>query len=487
MLFSFLFAAVYFIVLAMYIVHNENYPPLEIAFIALVALLIILPIIFFLRYNHLAKKILNFHWKVGNSLKLSFIRYKQYEVLAWIIIINLICLILFIISNIIAASAESDNFFTIYFMLTFFFASFVEWAVITMNVRGNSTVFSVIFLFFEYTYEKENELIKSSNDFTILCQYAGFKYKYLEKIMNATYWISNFVWIYIISDLVGTSFTVESLNADLTSVIDLVCYLGPYLFLYYINMTIHSEKDNLSALKILNIKAETNDYFFRWLVNVKKYFLKNSVFYKRENISYWSFRDFDPSNYKNSYQLYSLYKIYSFNFTYYGDLSIGNVDSLSITDISNEFTNTLTASNEILDFKQLREQKVIFFFYLSWFRAFFFYSSISKKLMVSNKKQLWKNLFFSIKPKIYMSFDADTKEFKIIPHNKLKFTNSSEYKEIWFFNKNALRYLFSVYYETAIQHCINPMISKTKNSVTSQAYICPIKSYSDFFSKILGN
>ena len=477
----------YFAVLSLYVIHSKEYPGLLTALLVLIALYLLISIVFFFRYVHLCKKILWIKYLDKEQIDYKTVRSAQYEILSWIIGLDISCLIFFIISNILSVQvSDFQNYFTLGFLLVFFFSSISQWILIVSTARKNSTPFSMIFQYFIATYDNEPELIRSIKDFTILCQYSGFKYTYLEKIMDATYWVANFMWIYIISALIGTSFTTGGSFEIVIPVIDLLSYFGPYLFLFYIHTMMMSEKSILTSFKLLRVNNEAYDgYLYQWLMNIKKHFLAYSVYYKQENIFYWCINEKDEDLHPQLNLLFGGYKYLKIVFKYSENTSAGNINTINISNITSEFNLIKLQEPPILPLKNLFSLPILVFFILSKINAIKFYYWLKRyNFKINTKKYVIDNLNIFKNAQVYLQYNKETKEFMVTSLKKLKKDPDHEMHEVLFITKKRLSKVIHSAYDYFTQPCINPLFTNNVNNLPKQTFICIINNYQTFFSKI---
>lgn len=487
-LISTIFVISYFVIIALYVIHSKEYPVLLTVFIVLTAIFILIPFAFFFRYNYLSKKILGIEFKEINHFYFNKVKKAQIEIIIWTIISNITCFSLFVISNFLSVKVSHfQNYFTMGFLLVFFFSSIFVWVVIILNCRKNSTLFSVIIQFFISTFENKPDLIKNPNNFTILCQYNGFKYEFLEKVLNGTYWVSNFMWIYIISALIGTAFATDGPVESLISVIDLLSYFGPYFFLFYVRSMMVKEKDTLSGFKLLRIINDTKiNNIYIWLVNIQKHFSEHSVYYKRNNTFYWCMRTYNQNVYINNYYLYRLYKYFKVDFTYYENISDGFIDTLRISDITNQFDlDNNFVDEQQFNFVDFKTKNIIGLFILSKKNAVYFLNEINKYKLLINYNQFFIDNFTSIShSKIFLYFDHEKEKFQVIPHKLLNIKTKEGINLILFFSQAKLHKIMNNYYKFSFDFTINPFEQKMIEQLPKQTYLCSIKNFTHFFKKV---
>lgn len=477
----------YFVVLSLYVIHSKQYPGLLTALLVLIAVYLLISIVFFFRYAHLCKKILWIKCLDKEQINFEVLRNAQYEILSWIIGLDISCLILFIISNILSVQVSHfQNYFTLGFLLVFFFSSISQWILIVSTARKNSTPFSLIYQYFIATFENEPELIKSTKNFTILCQCSGFKYTYLEKIMDATYWVANFMWIYIISALIGTSFTTGGSFEIVIPIIDLLSYFGPYLFLFYVHSMMMNEKGILGSFKLLRVNNEAYDgYLYQWLMNIKKHFLTYSVYYKQENIFYWCINEKDEDLHPQLNLLFRGYKYLKISFKYSENTSAGNINTINITNITSDFNVIKLQEPPIFSLNNLFSLPILVFFILSKVNAVKFYYWLKKfNFKINTRQFVIDNLNIFKNAQVYLQYDKQKHELFVSSLKKLKKDPNPQLHEVLFITKKRLSKVIHSMYDYITQPCINPLFTNNLNNLPKQTFICIINNYQTFFGKI---
>lgn len=108
-------------------------------------------------------------------------------------------------------------------------------------------------------------------------------------------------------------------------------------------------------------------------MNIKKHFLTYSVYYKQENIFYWCINEKDEDLHPQLNLLFGGYKYLKIVFKYSENTSAGNINTLNIFNITNDFNLIKLQEPPVLPLNNLFSLQILVFFILSKVNAIKFY------------------------------------------------------------------------------------------------------------------
>ncbi|MBO6072354.1 hypothetical protein J6P59_01670 [bacterium] len=197
-------------------------------------------------------------------------------------------------------------------------------------------------------------------------------------------------------------------------------------------------------------------------------------------------RTYNQNVYINNYYLYRLYKYFKVDFTYYENISDGFIDTLRISDITNQFDlDNNFVDEQQFNFIDFKTKNIIGLFILSKKNAVYFLNEINKYKLLINYNQFFIDNFTSIShSKIFLYFDHEKDKFQVIPHKLLNIKTKEGINLILFFSQAKLHKIMNNYYKFSFDFTINPFEQKTVEQLPKQTYLCSIKNFTHFFKKV---